>query len=324
MRNKQMGAGQLVLALAMLVNHTMISAATYVTVRDSSTPSAVCVEGPVKTELRITEDALGVKQVVLDVDAVCTPTTPRGLANIENLSAIEQGNQLSINLADHMDIIAEVPLFSLTTTDPKDIDGMIVGSITSINESALQIVYLAPVAGDDSIDVGETNNVSSDYMITDNSAPPDNSKSAQVTIPVKWKDPGTTQPPTGTCEESSTVECMGSLTEWPSGTLRRVSLAAGKTHVYDFHYVVEDNGEGQFVLFDGEPKTVSISLDANDFSHESGDPCQITQKRSLDPLAYNFEEIADWYHCGLKNVTTYYLNIKSTSSEQDYYSLTVY
>ena len=130
------------------------------------------------------------------------------------------------------------------------------------------------------------------------------------------------QPPLSkTCVNGPKVRCMGALSEWPGGTLLWQSLPPKETQIWHVDYDTAANADGSFMLFDGWLKTYSLSEYANDFTLEY--PCQITQESPQQPLSYADSAVAEWYQCSFKNNTRYFLNIKSTVSVEDPYSITV-
>ncbi len=237
--------------------------------------------------------------------------TPSGVDDVF-YGIVDQGDTVTIDLSDYVDIIVQPP-FALSASAP------VKGSSTHVIPGALKIMYIAPGIGDPSIPEYGIANDTFSYTIGDASGNP--SKTAQVTIPVRWKDPVTPPPPPGGCVDTATVKCMGRLPEWPAGTLRNQRIDAGQTHVWYFDYNEHENADGQFLLFDGNLKVVSLGLNANDFSLEF--PCQITQVVTEQPLSYAPAALAGFGHCGLED-GRYYLNIKSTVTGADQYSLAVY
>ncbi len=127
--------------------------------------------------------------------------------------------------------------------------------------------------------------------------------------------------PPSSCVDSFTVKCMGALPVWPSGTLRNQHLNAGQTHVWHFDYSAAQNGEGRFTLYNGRFKVLSTSLIANDFTLNF--PCQITQVSVQQPLRYAAAWLTEFDQCGFEDGKRYFLNIKSTVTESDPYTLFV-
>ncbi len=303
MLSKQMVGSRWVLAIGLLANHTMISASTSAVVKDSN--DDLCISGSVN-ELRI-RDISTVKEVTLDVVGTCEggpsdTLTPSGVVNIAYSGTVDQGGTATINLDDYADIIAQIP-FTLKASTPTK------GKSTQVTQNTLSIIYVAPDPGDSSIPQDGVANDTFTYTISDASANP--SKTAQVSIPVQWKDPDVT-PPTDTCVNSATVKCKGVLTEWPAGTLHGVIMNAQQNHVWHFDYTAAEHGAGQFAVFDGELKIVSLSEQANDFTLD-GTPCQMTQEVSEQVLDYAPKGSDASYQCPFEDGKRYYLNIKSTA-----------
>lgn len=297
MLRKQLVVGMLASVVGMLGYSTILPAAPSATVVDSSNDS--CIDAGSEVGSLTINDA-GVK---LEVNGSCSGsdiTTPSGLQDIKTV-AIDEGTSIPVNLS--VNVTVKLPYNVSVTTS-------LLGQTPTV--SGTTAYYKAPVPGTVPVTGGED---SFKYTFADVTG---NTATKTVTIPINAVDPDTG---TSDCVESETVRCMGELSDWPAGTLFYQAVAAGETHVWHVKYDKIINDTGLFMLFDGGLKTVSLSLKANDFSLSY--PCQITQTSPEQAIFYGPMGANDWYQCGFQDQGTYYINIKSTLSTRDPYTMGV-
>lgn len=301
MVRKQLVLNAFATLAGMLGYSTILLAAPLATVVDSS--NASCISPGSEVDSLTVNDA-GVELVINGSCSGSVGTTPSGVEVDKLMNAIDEGAVgMIIPLAQ--DVTVKLP-FTLSFTQPQ------YGTATRYGEYSVD--YEPPVPGTVPATGGED---SFNYTVADATG----TATGTVTIPINSVDSVVITPTGDVCVESTTVDCKGELSEWPAGSLVRVSIGDGITHVYHFDYYKDVNNTGNFILFDGDFKVVSVSLNPNDFSLSF--PCQITQVVPEHALQYAPDGAAGFGECPLEDGKRYFLNIKSTASNADVYSLTV-
>ena len=299
MLRKQLVLGTLTLATGMLGYSTILPAAPLAVVVDSSDASCISAGSEVDS-LTVNGDS-----VTLLVNGSCSgsaTTTPSGLQDIKTV-AVDEGASIPINLGENVTV--KLP-YRVSVTKS------VLGQTPSVSDTTA--IYEAPAPGTVEVTGGED---SFEYTFADATG----TATRTVTIPINSVDVMVEPIATSSCVDSTTVECMGELPDWPGGTLSDQSIPPGVTHVWWVKYDKVINDEGSFMLFDGGLKKVSLSLKANDFSLSY--PCQITQTSPQQIISYAPEGENGWYQCGFQDQGIYYINIKSTLSTGDQYRMAV-